>query len=55
MYARLAKVSAQQRELAKKTKELTAKLHQWRKEVDAQMMPPNPDYEPATDLWSGKE
>jgi arylsulfatase A len=35
-----------------KTKELTAKLHQWRKEVDAQMMKPNPDYDAAKDLWS---
>jgi len=40
---------------AKKTKELREKLHQWRKKVDAQMMPPNPDYDPATDLWSGKK
>ncbi|PCH55335.1 MAG: hypothetical protein COC21_03015 [Verrucomicrobiales bacterium] len=38
-----------------KTKELTAKLHQWRKDVDAQMMKPNPDYDPAMDLWSGKK
>jgi arylsulfatase A-like enzyme len=37
-----------------KTQELTAKLHQWRKEVDAQMMSPNPDHDPATDLWSEK-
>jgi arylsulfatase A len=35
-----------------KTKELTAKLHQWRKEVDAQMMKPNPNYDAAKDLWS---
>ena len=38
-----------------KTKALTEKLHQWRKEVDAQMMKPNPDYDPATDLWSGRK
>ena len=38
-----------------KTKELTEKLHQWRKDVDAQMMKPNPDYDPAKDLWSGKK
>jgi len=38
-----------------KTKELTEKLHQWRKDVDAQMMKPNPDYDPATDLWSGRK
>ena len=38
-----------------KTKELMAKLHQWRKDVDAQMMKPNPDYDPAMDLWSGKQ
>lgn len=37
----------------RKTKQLTEKLHQWRKDVDAQMMTPNPDYDPATDLWSG--
>jgi arylsulfatase A-like enzyme len=37
-----------------KAKELTRKLHQWRKQVDAQMMTPNPNYDPATDLWSGK-
>ena len=39
----------------RKDKELTAKLHQWRKDVDAQMMPPNPDYDIALDPWSGKE
>ena len=39
----------------RKAKELTAKLHQWRKDVDAQMMPPNPDYDIALDPWSGKE
>ena len=38
----------------KKVKELKAKLHQWRKDVDAQMMKPNPNYDPAADLWSGK-
>ena len=38
-----------------KTEELATKLHQWRKEVDAQMMSPNPDYDQATDLWSGKK
>ena len=38
-----------------KTKRLTKQLHKWRKEVAAQMMKPNPDYEPATDLWSGRK
>lgn len=38
-----------------KAKELTAKLHQWRKDVDAQMMSPNPEYDPALDPWSGKK
>lgn len=38
-----------------KTKELKEKLQQWRIDIDAQMMKPNTDYEPATDLWSGKE
>ena len=38
-----------------KAKQLKAKLHQWRKEVDAQMMSPNPGYDPALDLWSGKK
>ncbi len=28
-----------------KTKDLRDKLHQWRKDVDAQMMEPNPDYD----------
>jgi arylsulfatase A len=37
-----------------KVKELTAKLHQWRKDVDAQMMKPNPNYDPVADLWSGE-
>ena len=54
----LKKDIGEQNDLAKievqNAQELTAKLHQWRKEVDAQMMPPNPDYDPATDLWSGK-
>jgi len=36
-----------------KTKELTEKLQRWRKEVDAQMMKPNPDYDPAMNLSSG--
>ena len=36
-----------------KTKELKEKLHQWRKDINAQMMKPNPNYDPATDLWSG--
>ena len=40
---------------AHKAKELTAKLHQWRKDVDAQMMTPNPEYDPALDPWSGKK
>ena len=55
----LKKDIGEQNDLAKievqKAQELTAKLHQWRKEVDAQMMPPNPDYDPATDLWSGRQ
>ena len=38
-----------------KAKELTAKLHQWRKDVDAQMMTHNPEYDPALDPWSGKK
>jgi arylsulfatase A-like enzyme len=38
-----------------KAKQLTAKLHQWRKDVDAQMMSPNPEYDPALDPWSGKK
>ena len=38
-----------------KAKELTAKLHQWRKDVNAQMMSPNPEYDPALDPWSGKK
>ena len=38
-----------------KTKELTQKLHRWRKQVGAQMMKPNPNYDPSTDLWSGEK
>ena len=38
-----------------KAKVLTDKLHQWRKGVAAQMMKPNPDYDPVKDLWSGKK
>ena len=38
-----------------KAEELTAKLHQWRKDVDAQMMTHNPEYDPALDPWSGKK
>jgi len=38
-----------------KTEELTGKLHQWRVDVAAQMMKPNPDYDPATDLWSARK
>jgi arylsulfatase A-like enzyme len=38
-----------------KTKELTEKLHRWREDVSAQMMNPNPDYDPAMDLWSGRK
>ncbi|MBX2874021.1 MAG: sulfatase [Saprospiraceae bacterium] len=37
-----------------KTQELKDKLHRWREEVNASMMPSNPDYDPSTDLWSGK-
>lgn len=55
----LAKDIGEQNDLSKseveKTKELTAKLHQWRKDVDAQMMKPNPDYDASTDLWSGRQ
>ena len=54
----LAKDIGEQNDLSKtnvrKAKELTAKLHQWRKDVQAQMMTPNPNYDPATDLWSGR-
>lgn len=35
-----------------KTKQLKEKLHQWRKDVDAKMMKPNPDYDPVVDLCS---
>jgi arylsulfatase A-like enzyme len=38
-----------------KTEELKGKLQQWRIDVAAQMMKPNPDYDPATDLWSGSK
>jgi arylsulfatase A-like enzyme len=42
---------AEQNDLSKieieKTKELTEKLHQWRKKVGAKMMEPNPDYDPS--------
>ena len=37
-----------------KVKELLAKLHEWRQDVDAQMMTPNPDYKLSEDPWSGK-
>ena len=30
-----------------KTQELTALLHAWRKQVNAEMPVPNPDYDPA--------
>ena len=54
----LAKDIGEQNDLSKtnvrKAKELTAKLHQWRKDVQAQMMTPNPNYDPTTDLWSGR-
>ena len=29
-----------------KARELREMLHQWRKDINAQMMPPNPGYEP---------
>jgi arylsulfatase A-like enzyme len=42
---------AEQNDLSKieieKAKELTEKLHQWRKKVGAKMMEPNPDYDPS--------
>lgn len=48
----------EQKDLARtepdRVKELKAKLHQWRLDVDAQMMTPNPDYDPKKDPWSGK-
>ncbi|HIN18085.1 MAG TPA: DUF4976 domain-containing protein [Gammaproteobacteria bacterium] len=55
----LANDIGEQKDLSKieiqKTKKLTDKLHQWRKDVDAQMMKPNPGYDPAKDLWSGRK
>jgi arylsulfatase A len=36
------------KEQPEKVRELTAMLHQWRKDVNAKMMSPNPDYDPAT-------
>ncbi|HMJ70234.1 MAG TPA: sulfatase [Cyclobacteriaceae bacterium] len=38
---------------AAKVKELTGLLHQWRKDVGARMMPPNPDYKPGMEPWTG--
>lgn len=38
-----------------KTEDLKGKLQKWRIDVAAQMMKPNPDYDPATDLWSGSK
>ena len=55
----LANDIGEQNDLSKievqKTKELTEKLHRWREDVAAQMMNPNPDYDPAMDLWSGRK
>jgi hypothetical protein len=55
----LAEDIGEHKDLAKieveKTQELTRKLHRWRKKVGAQMMKPNPNYDPTTDLWSGKK
>ena len=55
----LAQDIGEHKDLAKieleKTKELIRKLHRWRKQVGAQMMKPNPNYDPSTDLWSGKK
>jgi arylsulfatase A-like enzyme len=55
----LAKDIGEHKDLAKieveKTKELTRKLHRWRKQVGAQMMKPNPNYDPSTDFWSGEK
>lgn len=34
-----------------KTEQLRKKLHQWREQVSAQMMQPNPDYDPSTYPW----
>lgn len=36
-----------------KVKELVGLLHQWRKDVGAQMMPPNPDYKAGMEPWTG--
>ncbi|MEM7368609.1 MAG: sulfatase [Bacteroidota bacterium] len=38
-----------------KAQELKAKLDQWRIDVGAQMMKPNPNYDPSTDVWSGEK
>ena len=43
-------ISKQQPE---KVKELLGMLHQWRKNVGAQMMPSNPDYKPGMEPWTG--
>ena len=55
----LTKDIGEQEDLAmievEKTKELVGKLHRWRKQVGAQMMKPNPNYDPSADLWSGKK
>ncbi|MEM9015476.1 MAG: sulfatase [Verrucomicrobiota bacterium] len=55
----LAEDISEQNDLAKieteKAEALKAKLHQWRRDVDAQMMKPNPDYDPEQDLWSGRK
>ncbi|MDG2255651.1 MAG: sulfatase [Opitutaceae bacterium] len=54
----LAKDIGEQNDLseteARKARELREKLHRWRQDVDAQMMQPNPDYDPTKDLWSGR-
>ncbi len=56
---KLSEDIGEQKDLAKieveKTKVLIRKLRSWRKQVGAQMMKPNPNYDPATDLWSGKK
>jgi arylsulfatase A-like enzyme len=36
-----------------KTKELQEMLHQWRKNINAKMMPPNPDYVADHEPWKG--
>lgn len=36
-----------------KVKELRDMLHQWRKDVGAQMMPPNPDFKEGMEPWTG--